>query len=499
LSAVRAQRFGKEIPCAGRWRRARAMLAKYGSIQLLGRFLPGLVGFVVAAGLTRFLTPAQYGIYGICAALSQLVSLGIFGWLGLSLTRMGTGRTVDPRFANSVLAVFAALAAVTGLAGAAVFLLPLPADIALVAPAVAAGGIVLAYLDVASSFLTAALDFTGFLVLNLTRSAIGAALIFAAAYLVGQGIAVFVCSLAATAAVCLLFPRGIRFARASGVDPRVVGRLLQFGIPIAGSLCLFSISPWSDRLILGIDAGIAAVGFYTAATVLVQNSLQLVAQAIGSAAYPLAVLAYDSGSRRASDRQLEQNFIALLGVLVPGAIGLSLLAPNVVSVLVAPDYRHAVVGLTPLLAAAAVIAGMRSNFVDRAFQLTGSTGHYFWISAGMAAVNLAALCLLVPRYGYMGAGAAVLITECTGLAHALLAAQRVYRLPFPALDAAKVGVAALIMALALTPLTGFSGMAALIGKVLLGLLVYAAGLWSLNLLNLRRTMTTTLLRWLTVR
>src|SRR6185437_966052 len=125
-------------------------------------------------------------------------------------------------------------------------------------------------------------------------------------------------------------------------------------------------------------------------------------QAIGSAAYPLAVLAYETGNRVASDRQLEQNFIALLGVLLPGAIGLSLLAPNIVTILVAPGYRQAVVGLTLLLAAAAVIAGMRSNFVDRAFQLTGSTGHYFWIAADMAAVNLAGLLLLVPRYGYRG-------------------------------------------------------------------------------------------------
>jgi len=475
------------------------MLAKYGSIQLLGRFLPGLIGFVVAAGLTRFLTPEQYGIYGLCAALSQLVSLAVFGWLGLSITRMGTGRTGDPRFANSVLAVFAALSAVAGLAGGAALFLPLPAGIALVAPAVVAGGIVLAYLDVASSFLTAALDFTGFLMLNLMRAATGAALVFAAAYLVGKGLAVFFCSLAATTVVCLLFPRGIRFARASGVDRQIVGRLLSFGIPIAGSLCLFSLSAWSDRLILGIDAGIAAVGFYTAATVLVQNSLQLVAQAIGSAAYPLAVLAYETGNRVASDRQLEQNFIALLGVLLPGAIGLSLLAPNIVTILVAPGYRQAVVGLTPLLAAAAVIAGMRSNFVDRAFQLTGSTGHYFWIAADMAAVNLAGLLLLVPRYGYRGAGAAVVLTECAGLVHGLLAARRVYRLPFPARDAAKLAAATLIMALALMPFTRFSGMAAVAGQVLLGLVVYAAGLWSLNLLNLRRTTTSMLLRWLTVR
>ncbi|HUJ99441.1 MAG TPA: polysaccharide biosynthesis C-terminal domain-containing protein [Stellaceae bacterium] len=475
------------------------MLAKYGSIQLLGRFLPGLIGFVVAAGLTRLLPPAQYGTYGLAWGLSQLFALAVFGWLGLSITRLATGRSVDARFANSVFAVFAVLAAVAGLAGGLSFLLPVAHHVPAMALAVAAGSIVLAYLDVTSSFLTAALDFRGFLTLNVTRAATSAAVVFGAAYCFHEGLAVFAVSLIATLSVCLWFPRRVRISVATGVDRQVVARLIGFGMPIAASLTLFALSAWSDRLVLSVEAGIEAVGFYTAATVVVQNSLLMVAQAIGSAAYPLAVLAYDSGNRLVSNRQLEQNFIALVGVLVPGAVGLSLLAPNIVTILVGPSYREAVIHLTPILASAAVISGIRSNFVDHAFQLTGSTWHYFWIAAGMAAVNLVALILLVPRYGYIGAGAAVAVTEFCGLGHALLAAHRVYRLPFPRREAAKVATAVLMMAGALVPFAHFGGGVALLGQVSLGLAVYAVALWSLNLLNLRETTMNTVQRWLTAR
>jgi O-antigen/teichoic acid export membrane protein len=472
------------------------MLAKYGSIQLLARFLPGLIGFMVAAALTRMLPPEQYGTYGLVLALSQFAALGIFGWIGLSITRFATGQSVDSRFVNSILAVFVVPATLAILTAGFAFLLPLAPGLAAVAAAAATGSLVFAYFDVNASFLTARLDFGRLLALNVGRAAIGAALMFAAAYYIRDGLAVFAVSLGATVTVCLAFPRALRISLRGGIDRKLVARLVRFGMPIAASLCLFALCGWSDRVILSATAGISAVGFYTAATVVVQNSLQMAAQAIGSAAYPLAVLAYDSGNRLASDRQLGQNFVVLIGVLVPAAVGLSVLSPNIVSVLVGPSYRDAVIRLTPLLAFAAVVSGVRGNFVDHAFHLTRSTSHYFWISAGMAPVNLVALVLLIPRFGYMGAGTAVAMTELVGLAHALLAARCVYPMPFPLRDTAKVVAAVLAMAVALVPFAHLSGPAALSGQISLGLTVYALALWCLNLLNLRRAMTSTLLRWL---
>jgi O-antigen/teichoic acid export membrane protein len=475
------------------------MLAKFGSVQLLARFLPGLIGFLVAAVLTRLLPPGQYGTYGLALGLSQLFALAIFGWLGLSVTRLATGRSVDARFATSVFAVFAALVGLAGVAGTLSFLLPLAGDAAAVAAAAAAGSVVFAYFDLISAFLNASLDSGGFFALNVIRATFGAIVTCAAAYYVRNGLAVFALSLLATLAVCLIFPRKARISAAVGIDWQLVARLFHFGVPIGISLVLFSLSVWSDRLILGVDAGITAVGFYTAATVLVQSTLQTIAQAIGSATYPLAVLAYDSGNRLISDRQLEENFIALVGVLAPAAVALSLLAPNIVSVLVGPAYREAVVRLTPLLAAAALVSAMRGNFIDHAFQLTGTTRHYFWISAGMAAVNMIALVSLIPPYGYMGAGVAVLLTQLWGLTHAVLASRCVYRMPFPRREAAKVAVSVLAMAVALVPFARLNGVAILSGQVTLGLAVYITALWSLNLLNLRQSAKSALLRWLMAR
>jgi O-antigen/teichoic acid export membrane protein len=475
------------------------MLAKYGSIQLIGKFLPGLIGFFAAAALTRLLPPAQYGVYGLVSALAQLVALSAFGWLGLAILRLATGRAVDNRFAASVFVVFVALAALAAVCGALVFLMPVPPGSAAIAGAVVVGGVVFAYFDVKSSFFTASFDFASFLVLNVVRAAMSAAAALVAAYYLRDGLAAFLVASMATLAVCLLFRRPGRTSARGGVDRQLIARMIAFGTPIAGSLLLFSLSAWSDRLILGIKAGSAAVGFYTAAAVLVQSSLQLAAQAIGSAAYPLAVVAYDSGNRFASDRQLAQNFIVLLGIVLPGAVALSLLVPNITALLIGPEYREPVIRLTPLLACAAAISGVRGNFVDHAFQLTGSTWHYVGISADMAVVSLAALLLLVPNYGYMGAGFAAVLTAVAGFAHAVVASRRVYRLPLPMRDTAKVVAAVLAMALVLGCVSNGRGAPALCGQIGLGFLTYSAALWSLNLLNLRQATRGMLSRWLAAR
>ena len=197
-------------------------------------------------------------------------------------------------------------------------------------------------------------------------------------------------------------------------------------------------SGWTDRVILGVYSSTAAVGLYAAAAIIIQNTLQLAAQAIGSAAYPLAVVAYESGRRELAVRQLEQNFTVLVGILLPAGVGVCLLAPNIAASLVGRDYHDAVLVLTPLLAAAAVISGIRGNYIDHAFQLGGNTWHYLGISASMMIVNFAALLLLVPRYGYLGAGLASLATAMAGFLHALIASSRVYPMPIPFWNIAKI-------------------------------------------------------------
>lgn len=475
------------------------MLAKFGLIQLLGKFIPGLIGFLVAAVLTRLLAPEEYGTYSLATALAQLVAFAGFGWMGLSVTRLTTGRPADPSFLSAVLVIFATLTG-TMVAGAAVLsLVPDAASHGGIILATVLGATVLAYFDLKSSFYSASFDFTAFLVLNLIRAVTSAAVSLAVAYCGGSGLMTFLASCCAVPVACLI-SRGKRLLRpAPAIDREMIRRICAFGLPIAGSMTLFAASAWTDRLVLKLYDGAAAVGLYAAAVVVIQTPLQMAAQAIGAAAYPLAVVAYEHGGRSASDRQLEQNLVALLGILLPGGIALCMLAPNLAEVLVGKAYRDAVIALTPFVAATAVISGIRGNFIDYSFQLAGKTWSYFGIAAVMAVVNVAALFLLVPRYGYRGAGAASLATAAAGIAYALIASRRVYRIPFPTREIAKVLSATLAMAMVLKLLEPFRGPVALGAQIGVGAGTYGAAVFALNLLKLRHVTMMVLTRWLAAR
>jgi O-antigen/teichoic acid export membrane protein len=474
-------------------------LAKFGLLQLLGKFIPGIIGFLVAAVLTRLLTPDEYGVYGLAMALAQFGALSAFGWLGLSVTRLATGRVAGRRFELSVLAVFAAIAVIAAALAQAGFLFGVGSRHMQVINAVIFGGTVFGFFEIKSAFYTATFRFFPLFLFNLTRAAISAAAATAIAFSGGGGIAVFLGYCAAMWVVCLLFRSKHVRQEAFAIDLAVVRRVFAFGLPIAGSLILFAISGWTDRIVLNALSGAAAVGFYTAAMIIVQNTLQMAASAIASAAYPLAVVAYDSGDRLAVDRQLKQNFTALFGFMVPAATGLWLLGPSIAAVLVGKEYREAVISLTPLLAISAVLYAARGNFIDHAFQLTGKTHYFVPISAATAAVNLAALALLVPRYGYMGAGIASIITAVAGLLYALVQSRSVYPLTFPLPEIAKIIVADLAMAVALSSIIHLRGAAALCAQVAIGMFVYLIAALSLNLLNLRQSAMTAVLRWRTAR
>jgi O-antigen/teichoic acid export membrane protein len=103
----------------------------------------------------------------------------------------------------------------------------------------------------------------------------------------------------------------------------------------------------------------------------------------------------------------------------------------------------------------------------------------------MTAANLTALVVLVPLFGYTGAGMAVLLTAAAGLGAAVIAARRVFPLSIPWRDCVRVAGALAVMVAALAPLLGLRGPEALVAQLAAGALGYLAGALALDLLKLR--------------
>jgi O-antigen/teichoic acid export membrane protein len=460
------------------------MIVRYSAVQFLGRFVPGLFGLLLASLLTHFLSPAEYGIYGLAAAIAQFVFLAGFGWLGLAVTRFFTANPEADRLIRPAGFVLFFLGAVALAIGAALTLVDHFSGYGVLIIGAVAGGILLAYFDLNLSYLSAAFEFRRSLWLNVTRAALGFLCAIAVAIAGGGGLEVFLGSCAGILLATPFFRRA-RPPRGAKVDPALVLKLVQFGFPLAASMALLAVAGWADRLVLEGVAGAAAVGYYSATTVLVQNTVQTLGSAVGSVALPLVVRAHERGGETASRAQFTQNLVILLGCLVPAGLGLAAIAPNLAEVLIGPEFRQQVVMLTPIVAATAIVNGVRGNFIDHFFHVSRQTGQFFWIALGAVVVNLASLALLVPTHGAIGAAAAGLITATTAFCHAAWAARRSYRIALPIREIAKLAIAAVAMIAVLETIMAHRGPAALLVQVLGGAAVFAVAAFCLNFGNLR--------------
>jgi O-antigen/teichoic acid export membrane protein len=277
------------------------------------------------------------------------------------------------------------------------------------------------------------------------------------------------------------------FPRLNLFDRVTARSIIIFGLPMAVSMAMSGLTNSGTRaLVEGLDST-AALGVFTAAYMIVQNTLAAIAAGVASAAYPLAVRAVDGGDPVVARRQLLANGEMLLTIVAPIAVGMALTADGIAEILVGPHFQSGLAELTPWMAAGTFFAVIRANYLDHAFQL-GKRPHLQIRVTAFAAVWAIGLCVwLVPHQGPTGAAIAITVAMAFSCVHAWFAGKRAYPLPFPSVAFAKVGTACAVMAAMVLAVPGH-GTGVFVTKVGLGGAGYAAIAVATDLLGLRRTL-----------
>jgi O-antigen/teichoic acid export membrane protein len=325
---------------------------------------------------------------------------------------------------------------------------------------------------------------TRYLIMNLGRalfSLVGAA---GAAWLTRDPIwtaAGMACGTVAGALLCGF--RAWRFS-ISGFDRSLALAVLAFGLPMAASMTMSSLINSGTRGMIEILGSPEALGFYTAAFMLIQNTLVVAAAGIASAGYSLAVRAVETGDPAIARTQLLANSTVLLAVLAPAALGMALTAHGLAATLVGPKYVGSVAELTPWVSCGAFFFSFRANYLDHAFQLGKRPSLQIWVTA-LAAVIAVGLCwVLIPRDGPLGAAIAIAIAMAVSCAHAWIAGRYAYRLPFPLVETMRIFAACAAMAIIVLLIPG-SSPAAFLLQAGFGGAAYAGVAIGLDLLGSR--------------
>ncbi len=267
-------------------------------------------------------------------------------------------------------------------------------------------------------------------------------------------------------------------------DRDLTREVLVFGLPLAASIGLSNLSESGTRLLLVQLDSARALGLYTAASILVTNTIGIMSTGIFSAGYSLVVREVEHGDASAARRQLLANGTLLLAVVAPASLGMALTGNSIATTIVGSKFASGVAPLIPWMAISAFFGSMGSYFVQ-AFQLGKRPHLQVWV-AGLAGINSIGLSLyLIPREGPIGAAIAVAATWAIACVHCVIAGRYAYPIPIPLAGGIRVAICCAIMTPVVVelPNTGWTGLALRAG---FGAAVYVLAAIAVNLLDSRQ-------------
>ena len=260
------------------------------------------------------------------------------------------------------------------------------------------------------------------------------------------------------------------------VDFALFRRMVRFGLPtMPAELTLYSLS-FLDRIIIVRLAGLAEAGLYALA-VKFANGMQVLVRGFHLAWPPLAYSIQDDDEARRAYSLIVTWFIAVCAFAV---IGLWLLAPWLVRLLADERFYEANEVVGPLAAGTALYALYLVLVVI--LGRTGRTEYSFPATAAAVAVNISLNLLLVPEYGIVGAGVALVASYLVVVALMYFIVRRLFFVPFEWRRLALIlGLASGLVAAGET-LVSEEGAGSLV--LTLGLCAaYPAGLWVFRFLT----------------
>jgi O-antigen/teichoic acid export membrane protein len=461
------------------------MLIRHSILYTVAKIVPGVLGIATTAILTHLFNPTQYGIYGLISVIMTLTANVAFDWLAVAFLRFYEKRKQDPRTVATFFHIFAALLILSGAFGFPLIFLGSRQTISL---EICLLGIALAWaysaFEMVSRFDIANFRPGSYFTMSAVR---GVAMLAGAVGLgwatndpiwasVGAGLGMLIGAMCGSAGISSIGPRHL--------DPDLARQVIKFGIPLAISMSLSALTTGATRLLIeGLDSR-EALGLYTAAYILVQNVLTVLAGGISSIGFPLAVRAREHGDIGLERRQLAMNFALLLAVLAPTALGMILTAQGIAATMVGEHFKSAVAELTPWLAVAGFFASLRWFYFDYAFQLGNRPNAQAWVSAITAVVAICLSFALIPRMGPLGAAISVTVAMVVSCCLAAIVGRQVHHIPFPVASTAKILLGCVIMTIPVLSIPGY-GTVSLVLKILVGAAAYSCAVFMLDVLDVR--------------
>lgn len=456
---------------------------------LPANIVQGLVGFGAIVAFTRLLTPEDFGRYAIAFSVMTLVHVGTFSWLEASMARFWAaerGQGLADHFQTLYRSMAIMTAAVLPLAAMLLWVAPIAAGLKLAIGAGLAGLPIRSLAKLTQERLRAAGLVTKSAGMDMTVT-LGGFAIGVACALAGLGAASPLIGLAVGPLLVLPFvlPGELRQMR-GGVHYRSrLTSYARYGYPIAAGLGLSLIMASTDRFLLEVFMGPAAVGAYHAGYSLANRTLDVLFLWLGAAGTPALIMAWERGTKEQFQAAAREQASTFLLIGLPAAVGVALVARPLADFMIGEDLRAAAASVTPLIALSALMSGLTSYYLSQSFVLGRRTDRLLLTLCIPATCNVVLNALLVPRFGVMGAAVATTASFAIGACASVAMGRKVVAMPIPWETVARCGVACLAMAGVVSLMPALGGVLELMLKAGVGAVVYGLAALALNAAGVR--------------
>ncbi len=200
-----------------------------------------------------------------------------------------------------------------------------------------------------------------------------------------------------------------KFVRLSfSIDLKFWGVLLKNSLPFWFTMIFRRIYYSTDTIMLTAMKNYAVTGWYNAASTLI-GALTFIPTVIIKSTFPAMSRLHHTNSKDLLKLLYKKSFYYLFSIALPISIGISLLAQRLILFIYKEQFIQS--GIVLMILSWALIFIFATNIIGYLLNSINKQ-HLFTISAGVCAVsNVVINLILIPKFSYIGASIATVITQ----------------------------------------------------------------------------------------
>ncbi|MBF4468622.1 MAG: polysaccharide biosynthesis C-terminal domain-containing protein [Methanobrevibacter arboriphilus] len=255
---------------------------------------------------------------------------------------------------------------------------------------------------------------------------------------------------------------------------------LEFAIPTIPS----NVSSWvvdsSDKYVIGIFIGSAAVGYYSPSYAL--GSILLMFLSPFALLLPAVLPKYfEEGNLKQVNIFLKYSMKYFMIITVPAAVGLSILSKPILLIITTPEIALNGYLITPFVCLGAIFMGMygiTNNILilEKKTKILGK----IWILVGF--LNLLFNIIAVPFIGIIGAAIVTLLCYLIALLITVFYSRKYLELPYDYISMIKIAISSIIMGIVVAIINP-NGIWNVLITIIIGILVYFSVLFLIKGIN----------------